>query len=190
MSVTLYRFYKKPDDNNEEEDNIQGLTLEDRYPLYALTNEKSIAKKFMHERNMKKFILRKDKISSKEYKEYANSDSNRRAVLTFHKLTTVMNKYEPDQVLKEVLVLMTENEYVYTTNCQFGIDDEGWWVDVISLINIEVLKPKIYKSLKALSFISFYQMYAGLDIDDEDAFTSMIHDELAIFVSLFGDTFK
>ena len=62
--MKVYKFFRIPDDN--EKDNID---LEQKYTLYAITNNKDYAQLFKDTRNMKKFLCKTHKNVTKE--EYA-----------------------------------------------------------------------------------------------------------------------
>lgn len=180
----MYRFYKKPSKDDADEYNF---SVEDRYPLYALTTDKFMCKKFKKERDMNKFIYRKDSVSREEYAEYANK--NRGKVLTLQTLTTAVNKNTNDQIIKNVLVLLTQDEYTTTKEFIIPIEDEGWWMNTTSLIDINAISSKLYKSLEFVDFILMHKLFSGVDIEDDDYY-SWAKDELTFFVDVYGDTFK
>ena len=63
--MKVYKFFKIPDENDRKNAHI-----EERYPLYAITNDKELAKRFKHDRNMKKFIYKKHtQVTREEYIE-------------------------------------------------------------------------------------------------------------------------
>jgi hypothetical protein len=85
--MKLYKFFKIPEKNERDDTDI-----EDKYVLYAITNNKKLAKRFKKERNMNKFIIKvHEDITKEEYSEICNSSNNRSAVLELHDLLTVLD---------------------------------------------------------------------------------------------------
>ena len=198
----LWRFFKKPD--TPEEDIPMSVTSTDKYPLYAITNQKLFAQRFKSERNMNKFISMKTEVDKEEYIEYASL--SRGCVLELHKLTTVKNKYKKDQVLFDVEVLITNQEYQLCVEPSFNLTDEYWWSTYA--ISPYIFNKKIMKALKNLDYGIAYKLFnydgelistdidlsikksLGFNENDDYCGPSWEIDILNYFISIYGETFK
>lgn len=193
--MQVWRFYKKPEVDLESIPDSVSIT--DKYPLYAVTCEKKLAKRFMMERDMDKFIVRTDDDAEKEeYSQFANM--NRSTVLDIYKLET-SNK---DNEVITVDVLMTFNEYQYVkeTMC-VPLFDENWWY---TMPNPNLFNKSIKKSLRKLGYIQAFKLYNSgtneygatrtdflLDEEDDDfSAPPWMVDELSYFINIFSTLFK
>lgn len=193
--MKVWRFYKKPEtDIDKIPDSV---SIIDKYPLYAITCEKKLAKRFMKERNMDKFILRTDNDAEKEeYSYFANS--HRSTVLELHKLDTV----DVNDKVISVEVLMTMNEYQYVEETMnVPLFDESWWYPM-PMPNI--FNKDIRKALRKLGYTQAYKLYLGTaeygkkplipelinEEDDDYSAPPWMVDQLSYFISIFSDLFK
>ena len=72
--MRVWRFYKKPTKVNEIPETI---SEEEKFPLYAITNDKKLAKEFMKTRDMSIFTVKKDtEVGKSEYAEIVSKNSN------------------------------------------------------------------------------------------------------------------
>ena len=62
-------------------------------------------------------------------------------------------------------------------------------MNTTSLIDINAISSKLYKSLEFVDFILMHKLFSGVDIEDDDYY-SWAKDELTFFVDVYGDTFK
>lgn len=184
----LWRYIKKPTDVELKEDDFPSIS---KYNLYALTVDKELAKRFEKERDMNRFIKRVTKVSKEEYAEFANS--HRGKVLTLQKIRTVENKNTNSQRIFNVELLVTQDEYQFAKEPQIPINYEGWWT---SLDTFKLLfNKKIMKALEYLDFIDGYKLFdMGEQMTYEESLYNKLsewkYDELAYFITLYGDTFK
>lgn len=191
----IWRFFKKPQiDRGELPERI---AIDDLYPLYAFTVEKSLAKRFMKERDMNKFIVRKSKVTKEEYSEYGMR--NRSQLLILMKLQTFMNKYTDEERQERIEVLLTQSEYQFSVELFNSIADENWWINNQFCCPI-IFNQDIINALKEIDFILTYKIFSSdntlaeqvasfCDIDDYSA-PDWETDQLAYFISLFGHLFK
>ena len=182
--MKVWRFYLKPDAEIGRK----------KYDLYALTNHKKFAKKFMKERDMDKFIVRCSKEEREEYVKFANS--NLSYLLDMRPYITRTLDDENRYRTKTVDVLSTDYEFQTCDSDSILIDilGEGDWYSAPSYV---IFKKKIIESLRTLEYISNYKLYASdytnavIDPDDDDYSAPNIWiDELGVFLRTFGDTFK
>lgn len=111
--MRVWRFYLDKSKLKVNED-VAFVTLKQKISLYAITNSKEKAKRFIAERNMDLFIMRKGKIEEEEWTEYAGR--HRGCILTLTKLTTRKEPCEIehpdtiDDITKMVDMLITIDE--------------------------------------------------------------------------------
>lgn len=195
--MQCYRFYKIPDKKRKGElEQYNEYNLEDVYPLYAITNDKALAEKFMSQRNMDRFLLFKTKMKRKDYAIYANRRRN--TVLKEASLITAINKGTKKEKMINVKVVMTEDENMMITDDPYIPciqNDDGFWSCIGSIIcNTSIFKKKYKKALEYIFWKDHYKLYVqyfiqNLDIDDEaDDYSvpSYYIDELGLFVDTFG----
>lgn len=195
--MQCYRFYKIPDKKRKGElEQYNEYNLEDVYPLYAITNDKTLAEKFMSQRNMDRFLLFKTKMKRKDYAIYANRRRN--TVLKEASLITAINKGTKKEKTINVKVVMTEDEDMMITDDPYIPciqNDDGFWSCIGSIIcNTSIFKKKYKKALEYIFWKDHYKLYVqyfiqNLDIDDEaDDYSvpSYYIDELGLFVDTFG----
>ena len=195
--MQCYRFYKIPDKKRKGElEQYDEYNLEDVYPLYAITNDKSLAEKFMSQRNMDRFLLFKTKMKRKDYAIYANRRRN--TVLKEASLITAINKGTKKEKMINVKVVMTADEEIMITDDPFIpciANDESFWSYIGSIIcNTSIFKKKYKKALEYIFWKDHYKLYVqyfiqNLDIDDEADDYSVPNyyiDELGLFVDTFG----
>lgn len=201
--MRCYRYYKIPTD--VEENYIESKMgdeshIEDRYVLYAITNDKETAKQFKLTRNMKRFIEVKSKMEPEEYRLFANR--NRSTVLQEHELLTVKNKYDDNQEVYYISMIMTMNEIQYIVDV---VDDSGILYGETELLDpvMTFANPIFYnnKCRRALSDLGFTQLYylyrsiayndpnvlAEMGEDPEYDIPSFTLDEFAVFMTGFSD---
>ena len=118
--MKVWRFYKKPTKVNEIPETI---SEEEKFPLYAITNDKKLAKEFMKTRDMSIFTVKKDtEVGKSEYAEIVSK--NRSALLVVNNLITSKDKYTNKQEVYEVPVVMTTFEKITVNEPVLTIDDE------------------------------------------------------------------
>ena len=189
---TLYRIYKKP--TQEAWEKCHDLELQDKFPLYAFTNNKEYYKKFEEMRDMDKFIVQKSKVTHDEFVEFANSNSS--CILNYYDFTHKIGYNERGPKVEEIQVLCTwtEKEYVDAT-----VDDVFTDMNMTNSISCPfILADKYLDALDKLAYVGFWRLYN----DDYDSlifaeiqpmgyeYPPYSVDELMLFITLFGDYMK
>lgn len=193
---TVYRFYTKPTD--EALQNNDDLAIEDKYPLYAFTNKKSLYKAFKETRDIKNsFILIKSEMTDEEYVEFANTSNGN--MLSTYSFIHFPARYEDEPIDVKIVCTWNEKEFV-----QAFLDDG------MSEINEDIsydtfpfiFQNKYIKTLSMLQYIGFWKMHGRPQVfrefirDDEYeqymdcSYPSVSFDELNVFIYLFKNTLK
>ena len=180
--MRVWRFYFK----QERADN------KNKYDLYAVTNNKKYAKKFMSERNMNLFIVKSSKVTKEEFLKFAND--NRGALLDYYELVTKSIDNNHKYTHTKVKVLATEYEW-QSCDSDTVLNDILIDNDWSGAISYKVYKDKIIKSLRVLEYVSSYKLYNYTStlidpVDDDYSAPDMWVDELGTFLRIFGSTFK
>lgn len=183
--MKLWKFYKVPD---EDEVNKE-------YPLYAVTNEKDIAKEFKETRNMEKFIVQVSKDEPKNaIADFINS--NYEMLLKRRDFTTGVIAKNGKFDLRTAKIVCTDYEYVsICENPEILIDiaREEFWYNILPPY---IFKKKVLEALRVLEYHLWYKLYTVefnqlIDPSDDDYSAPDAQvDELACFIRFFGDTFK
>lgn len=205
--MRCYRFYKVP--TEEEAHYIDTRTngephIEDKYVLYATTNSKKIAKEFRNMRNMKRFYeVCSDDITKEEYKVFANR--NRSTVLEEHDLLTVKNKYEKNQEIIRIpmIITMAEYQFIYDVTDDTGaiFDENEWYAPAMSVANPVFFDNKCRRALDFLGYSQQYYLYRAQYYDDRNVYSETgddidynmplyTIDEFEIFLAEYGDLIK
>lgn len=190
--MKVYKFFKIP--SRHDRDNID---IEQKYVLYAITNNKEFANRFKEERNMKKFIYKvHDGVSKEEYAEMCNED--RTAVLELYRLRTVLNNNHTLNNSEEREILMTYWEKQLIDEPPSLLEDEAYWKDMPYPL---LFKNKYVDVLNTLQYISLYKLMASAYLpfeliqrlsttgDDDYSAPSFEYDNVAIFININEDTF-
>lgn len=187
--MRCYRFYKKPTLSKEE--TPERVSLSDKYPLYGLTCKKKIAKRFMEERDMDKFIIRKSNVDRETYSELANR--NRSAVLEEFDLLTCVNKYKQNQSMEKVNLILTYGEIQTIDEPQLYILDESWW-NTYYMNSPFIFKEEYVKALQKIDFIDFYKLFSTdpnlYGVYDDYSVPNYYVDELSFFLAIYGELMK
>lgn len=191
---TVYRFYQKYSDVILDAND--DLDIRDKYPLYALTNDKKLAKEFIRERDMDKFILRKSKMDNDEYVSFANQNSS--SVLSSYDYVS----YDKDDSFKErdIRIVSTWNE----KEIVMGVIEES----VASMESVKYISfpfmfsEKYYKALDDLCYVSFWKLNGNvsnymeymteeeIESTDDYSFPELRFDEVSVFIYIHGYTMK
>ena len=186
--MKVWRFYKKPTKGDEIP---EGISEEDKFPLYAITNDKKLAKEFMRTRNMDIFMVKKNtEVSKSEYADLANK--YRSAVLIKKDLLTSKDKYTDKQEVYEIPVVMTVFEKITVEEPVLPIDDEQTWMTLMP--SPYIFNNKILKALKLLDYEQKYRIFK-LDfshVSGDEAYETPSYyvDTVEFFVETFGETLK
>jgi len=204
MKMHCYRFYRIP--TEEETDYIEKhnkkVHVEDKYVLYAVTNDKKMAKEFRNTRDMKRFYECSSKVSKEEYRIFANR--NRSTVLEYYELLTVIHKYEKNQKTVKANVLMTMSEYQFVSD---AIEDTGvlfgesdFCAPEMMVANPSFFNSKIRRMMDFLAYKQLYYLYRSGIYNDEIDYENgddpdydmplMTVDEMEVFVTRFSELLK
>lgn len=127
------------------------MELKDRYPLYAITTDKKLAKRFIKERNMKQFIytvIKKD--SDSDTAEYMRGHQG--CKLNTYDLETFVDKFTKRQDSRFVNILATDDEVSY-----MGNTIETYHVlDLLTkeYIPSSIFTEEIYEILKYIGYVA------------------------------------
>ena len=180
-TTKVWRFYTKGGIDNDE-----------KYHLYAITNQKNFAKQFQEERDMNKFIIKKSEEDFDDWKELAREAGD--AVLDIRDLQT---KHKTDTNTYSTIgvpILCTMYEY-QTADADFAelpIMTEEFW---FKMPNLGIFNNKLIDSLKILEYHRFYRLFvialqSNYDEDDDYAAPNTEIDEVGILISTFSNLFK
>ena len=180
-TTKVWRFYTKGEIDNDE-----------KYHLYAITNQKDFAKQFQEERDMNKFIVKKSEEDFDDWKELAREAGD--AVLDIRDLQT---KHKTDTNTYSTIgvpILCTMYEY-QTADADFAelpIMTEEFW---FQMPNLGIFNSKLIDSLKILEYHRYYRLFVialqrNDDEDDDYAAPNTEIDEVGILISTFSNLFK
>ena len=189
--MKVYKFYKKLTDAQLE--GSANLSMSDKYPLYAFTNNKKYRKIFKEMRG-DKFIEIVDKLDKEDYNRFMNN--NRNCLLEELSYDTLYERRGCHVVISSCTVLSTMHERDIVEDIEQGLFDI--WNPGI-LFNPYVFNDKYLKILNKLEYVSSWKTMGNItDIEKEicnidlDSFDypSYTADQFAIFVQNFEDTFN
>lgn len=189
--MQCYRFYKIPKDDSHSKEYYEKYRL-DQYPIYALTNDKKLAEKFIKQRNMDRFICCKSKMDKEEYSILANR--YRSTVLKEEELFTVVDKYTKEAEKMDIKVVMTYDEYISVCDdpvipC-FMNDVAFWALPGTVAAHISIFKKKFQKALDYVFWRDNYKLmaqYGIINLDDDYSAPDYYVDELELFVDTYGE---
>lgn len=188
MNVYLFYFKRNPEYYDEVS------------PLYCYTDDKEMMEEFKKQRNMKRFICKKESISKSEYKEFMSKHPKLRLTYgRFYTASEIYGKREHVSVLctwAEEESILKNSERIWNENSRYLFDGT-------------IFKGKYLKSLEKLLFIKFYNFYKVKVIQSYDNFcnpyyssygpvedfiidemnSSFSYDELKLFLKFYGNTF-
>jgi hypothetical protein len=133
MKIHTFRSVRSPEDARYFEDSI----LSDKYPLYAYTNKKKYAKRFMKERDMTQFVHIVIEREGDEVNAWMKKHQGQK--LEVSKLQTYVNKNLNSQTIRLVPVLLTTSELNFVLENVDGGSMMGY-------VAPKVIEPSIFKS--------------------------------------------
>ena len=197
--MKVYRWYSKISDEAREVSRDL-LALSDMYPLYALTDDKKLAKQFRAMRDMSKFFECVSKMTKEEYAEFANK--NRDKVLEKIEYEHFKKRHPDGTVeMEPVIIISTRYEYEIMDSAKESTlcpDETG----MEYFQHPELFKDEYLDALNKLEYLKCWAVFARADqlenihpvLDDlgvdDYAAPSFLYDEFEIFFKVFGDTFK
>jgi hypothetical protein len=133
MKIHIFRSVRTPEDARY----FEGSELSDKYPLYAYTEKKKYAKRFMKERDMTQFvhliIERDGDDADKWIKKHQGQE------LQLSKLQTYLFKNTNKQTIRLVPTLLTVSELNYLLE---SIDSGS----MMSYVAPKIIDPSVFKS--------------------------------------------
>lgn len=177
---TVYRFYidmGKAKQLSKKE--LMHMETKNRHVLYAWTEKDKVAERFIKERNMDMFTLRKSKMTKREIVEYGNK--NRTTEISEHEFLTCRNRFKNKWKSVEVLTTWSERENVLTT-VDLGLSEQELCQ------NYRILKNKYIDALNKLVYVPNYDLVYGLN--EDYCLPDIQYDELNLFINLYGNTMK
>ena len=198
--MKIYCFYRnngKLDKSIRKENKIS----REEFPLYAITSDKKIFKKFKKERNMDLFKITIHDMDKDEFEYFINTHRSMilgdYIYLYFPYITDTYRKTES----MEVSVVSTEQEH---QQIEYVIDSIS--IDAISYGSLRLSNPMVFKkeyrhALAMLEYDSIFKLSMvnnyGLPFDfqnyDDDEYLSppcIQLDEFRVFIELFGYMFR
>lgn len=195
MKIHLFRLI--PDEDSNDYSNIMysdsNIGLDRKYPLYAFTDDKHLAAKFVAERNMEKFIytvIKKDNDIAVEWMHH-----HRGSWLSMRKVGTFINKNSPNQELRYVNILITENEMSYLDEL-LEISPVSVIANCCKFINPIVFTDEVYDALSTLGYQDIVEMcLISSDMYESEPMTvwelessrGISFDPLGIFVLMYDN---
>lgn len=160
--MKIYKFYKSPSKEVLQQEHVRELSIEDKYPLYAITNKKDAAKEFRSSRNMDKFIEIRTEIEDKsEWVEFANKHAG--SILQYYEYETLESYTNDEPKVKRVEILSTWEEREYTSQ----YTDE-FMLPFMQQIMGHVITPfavkgEYQKALEKLQYINVWKWMTGVE---------------------------
>lgn len=198
--MKIWKYYRKL--SSELKEASKNLSVQDKYPLYAIALDKKTRNQFRKERDMGQFIEIKDEVEKEEFMPRINRDY-RGQVLTPITYTTYGRDDCGNRVQAGVVVISNENEREIVELAMEGIADPATGQNIVEwTFNPFVFNDKYLYYLDKLQFLKLWSIYAPTGqsdvspelsekygIDGYDA-PDISYDEFETFISLYGDTLK
>lgn len=184
--MKLYKFFKKPNKDLSKIPNAE-FSIQQKYPLYAITQDKDLAKAFIKTRNMDLFLYKVDDVSKESIDDIVNAKRNR--MIQEYEFNTKVHRHTSEEKDLYIKVVMTESEIDLVM--EYG--DSGEIMNIIQdWIPIEIFEDDVYDALQQLLYIKCMQFATGTDgyettvIDRLDF--PVRFDLFSIFLYTYGDT--
>ena len=196
--MKLYSFYKYANDidkNKYQAYKDQGISDKDIRPLYAVTVDKKLAKKFEETRDMKQFVKVVQDIEKDDVKDYYSK--HRSKVLDDYEYVYYPGIRENRQEYKTIKIVSTYSEHNTTVT---SMDDQFSGLPVnINFVSPFILKDKYLNALIDLNYDSFFKasLVYSQDMNSEHFYVpddvdlalemNLKIDEVALFIYYFGN---
>lgn len=177
--IKVWRFYLLPFESIKR---LKSCKTEQKYRLYAITDDEHLAIQFMKERDIESFIVRDSKMLASEYRKLANK--NRFLVLENIKYSTKGNKINKYNLVEIVSNQNEKNEVeeTITNNGLSCLFTDGQFRNT----NPELFNIEYYKALKNLQYVNLYELTYN---DASFATPNFGIDEIAMLMNMFSHTF-
>ena len=138
----------------------ESLSVEDKYPLFAITNDKKIKKEFESCYNMKQFKRMVTELTEDEYVDFAMR--NRGKVLEMYEFTGVNNHWKKNQETFTITLPITFVIKQHIEDMAYpGTNQDLWIDDYENYINPTELNEEYTKPLLTLGYFAAYDNYFG-----------------------------
>lgn len=175
--MKVYKFYRKPSEDLMKIPNSE-FSIQQKYPLYAITGDKRIAKLFRKTRNMDLFLEKIDDLEKEVVDDLLVSKRSR--ILEKLELETRINKNTKEESVKYVTVLMTESEFDLIS--EYG--DSGEILNIMTeWVPFEVFSEKMKHVLEKVAYQKSMNFATGYGAYEDNAYGLL---ELPIRFDLFG----
>lgn len=175
MEEKLYKYY------------FYYLIDDDKTELYAYTDNKKISEEFKLQRNMNKFIYKKEKISREELNKLATDIPD----LYLEVVDGITEKRGHGSPIEKISIAMTRLETMSVISTSNDIIYSKIWGN--TYINPFIFKNDILFALQRIYYVNGYMTYFNkndleLDVFDVDVYNDFDFDLFNTFVYLYGDT--
>lgn len=209
--MRMWRFYlDRRKQKHMKNMDLEGKDKHDRFPLYAITNNKKYAEEFMRMRNMDLFRVMKSKVTKEEWESYIKEYRLARLQpisLVTRSLEEEYDERYPRTVFKNVKIIGTFEE---ETTIESQIDD-GYIESIFENVMMSFTMPNPYifteeclNTLRNVGYVSMYKIFVGRgdptfhirEVDDDYSCSLVGNDqdfaidEVSLFIYNFGYTFK
>ena len=157
------------------------------YELYAYSTEKKLVKKFIEERNMKLFKIKKEKLTHEEIQDLDKETNSSYLTILIGK--TKLGSHGSEVIDFELVV--TKEEKVCTDNVSYNNLCSELWKH--TWINPLIFNDKLIKALCINNYVNGYRMINGIHLPNSNKtyyYNDLQPDTLSCFISLYGDTLR
>lgn len=188
--MKLWTFYIKTDELNKH-----GV-YEKKYALKAFTNNKEYALMFAELRDIKKFIVRKHKVTKEEYIEFVNEHQGKKLDL-YNVKVRKSGKHTINNTI-DIDMLLTYDEHMYIEEPPFILEDSSFWDGVPFPY---IFRNKYFNALNAMQYVPYLKIMKDifnlphaytkfLDEDDDDyTVPEFILDPVSLLLDISEDNF-
>ena len=188
--MKLYLFYRK---NPDEYDNLNSI--------YAYTEDKEYADKFIEDRNMDMFIYKKQNVSKSEFKDIKSKYWKYQ--LKEGSFYTFTNSEIREKVIVTIICTWAEESSIQING------DKMWQEYSRNLFDCKAFKSEYIRALEKLLFVKFYTFYnlkydvyadyfynpyvnaySAEELIYDDFSNSFTYDELKLFIRFYKWSFK
>lgn len=145
MKIYTFRIIR----DSEETAYYDQNDMSQKYPLYAWTKKKNVAKRFMLQRDMKRFIninIHKDR--GEEFDKWAKSHHGYK--LDYYDVETYINRNTDEQDVQFAEVVATDSEMVMLDEV---VESGSILADLVEdYIPLEIFSPEVQEAMDAIGF--------------------------------------
>lgn len=188
LDEILHSFTFYTDNKTGKMNKSDTLLLDNKYPLYGITDSKKIAEIFEQERNMKNFIKKTFKMDKEDYIDYIDHYAQN-AILEITPLTTKSNN---EKEIIEVVTTSFERLEINDFDIQYVVGNDFYKKSPNKYLKI--FKKEYRNLLSRLGYEFLLYINSPYDENDDysDIYESSIfegYDELNLLLREFRGTF-